>query len=407
MRTLAKLLATLLIVGSASAQYPANPQKPITYINRARSTQPGGLIIFDDPVLMNGIVYTGTNVGGGGGGSLTSGTYLSITQAGIFASSAGTVLGGTNALSWGVTTSLDGVTLPDVSACYSFVGYGTNDTMIVTSTDAQGPAIIGLSYSGSPGIVAVQEEYYTAPALYVTRISRPGDPTTTIPALDVTTGTESLGPVAAFKNCTTSGDNAVLMNRDGSITLDAPGVIPTSPQAGSLAYLDLGSGKHFYGRGASAWVQLDGGSSGGMTWPLTSSAGGNLIQLSGPYPNMTLTESSGQDTWITLAGDGGQNWWIGMAADGTLGSDRNDFGIIGNGVHYYVISGGVTYLNVSSATGDATNKVQVQGGLSSDTFTTRPAAAAPASPVAGQIYFNSSTHHFMGYNGSAWAQLDN
>lgn len=28
-------------------------------------------------------------------------------------------------------------------------------------------------------------------------------------------------------------------------------------------------------------------------------------------------------------------------------------------------------------------------------------------PVAGQIYFDKSTLHFMGYNGTAWKQLDN
>jgi hypothetical protein len=32
---------------------------------------------------------------------------------------------------------------------------------------------------------------------------------------------------------------------------------------------------------------------------------------------------------------------------------------------------------------------------------------APGSPAAGQIYFDSGSHHFMGWNGSAWKQLDN
>jgi len=33
--------------------------------------------------------------------------------------------------------------------------------------------------------------------------------------------------------------------------------------------------------------------------------------------------------------------------------------------------------------------------------------SAPASPAAGQIYFNSTDSHFYGYNGTAWKRLDN
>ena len=32
-------------------------------------------------------------------------------------------------------------------------------------------------------------------------------------------------------------------------------------------------------------------------------------------------------------------------------------------------------------------------------------AAAPSSPVAGQVYFNTATNKYMGYNGSAWVDL--
>jgi hypothetical protein len=34
-------------------------------------------------------------------------------------------------------------------------------------------------------------------------------------------------------------------------------------------------------------------------------------------------------------------------------------------------------------------------------------ASSPATPEAGQIYYNSSNGHFYGYNGSTWKQLDN
>lgn len=34
-------------------------------------------------------------------------------------------------------------------------------------------------------------------------------------------------------------------------------------------------------------------------------------------------------------------------------------------------------------------------------------ASAPSSPVAGQVYFNTATNKYMGYNGSAWVDLSN
>lgn len=35
------------------------------------------------------------------------------------------------------------------------------------------------------------------------------------------------------------------------------------------------------------------------------------------------------------------------------------------------------------------------------------ASAAPANPFDGQVYLNSTDHHFYGWNGSVWKQLDN
>lgn len=34
------------------------------------------------------------------------------------------------------------------------------------------------------------------------------------------------------------------------------------------------------------------------------------------------------------------------------------------------------------------------------------AIVTPATPTAGEIYFNSADSHFYGWNGSAWKQLD-
>jgi hypothetical protein len=34
-------------------------------------------------------------------------------------------------------------------------------------------------------------------------------------------------------------------------------------------------------------------------------------------------------------------------------------------------------------------------------------ASAPATPLVGQIYFDSTQNHFYGWNGTTWKQLDN
>lgn len=59
-------------------------------------------------------------------------------------------------------------------------------------------------------------------------------------------------------------------------------------------------------------------------------------------------------------------------------------------------------INIGNGTnGDKSGKLQVTNlgliGL----------ASAPSSPVAGQIYYNSTSGHFFGYNGSTFKQLDN
>lgn len=32
---------------------------------------------------------------------------------------------------------------------------------------------------------------------------------------------------------------------------------------------------------------------------------------------------------------------------------------------------------------------------------------APTNPIVGQVYYDTGTNHFLGWNGSAWVQLDN
>ena len=253
------ILCALLVNAWAQSSYPANPAKPITRINRARSTQPGGVIMFDDPVQFNGGV-----IGSVDGASGTSGTFglivLSSSGAMYTGTGATVIFGGTNALAWGLANSAFdnqnvyvSSTLP---ACFSMEGSGTDHTLIVESSGLQGAAIVSLSQSGAPAIIAVQRSYYTAPVLQVVRDSQPGDPAATAPLLDVDASNETTGttPIAQFKGCTAlSGDNSVIISRRGSVILNSNGNSPPNPTPGEIAFF----GGHFEGWNGTTWKQLD------------------------------------------------------------------------------------------------------------------------------------------------------
>ena len=41
------------------------------------------------------------------------------------------------------------------------------------------------------------------------------------------------------------------------------------------------------------------------------------------------------------------------------------------------------------------------------TFPNYTTAKVPTNPVKGQVYYDLTTNHFLGWNGTAWKQLDN
>jgi hypothetical protein len=57
---------------------------------------------------------------------------------------------------------------------------------------------------------------------------------------------------------------------------------------------------------------------------------------------------------------------------------------------------------IGTNTDDGVSALQVAGG-----GLRWVGGAAPSSPAAGTIYFNSTDKHFYGYNGTTWVQLDN
>lgn len=101
---------------------------------------------------------------------------------------------------------------------------------------------------------------------------------------------------------------------------------------------------------------------------------------------------------------------ISTNSTGVYGSTTDGYGVFGfsstsYGVYAQSASSYGLYATSSSsyaivAAGDTSSPVKAALRL-------LPQNAAPTSPFAGDIYYNSSTNHFYGYTGSSWVQLDN
>lgn len=208
------------------------------------------------------------------------------------------------------------------------------------------------------------------------------------------------------------------------------------------------SGTGVYGAGgASGGIGVEGvGGSSGSGTGVQGTAGSN---------NGTGIKGYGTGTGSGVYGEGGDSDGTGVYAQ--AGSTNGD-GVYGQstgtgiGVYGYAIApGGVGVRGENGASGDGINGIgasngrgvygaaegtaaAVEGigsgsgagvhgqsagtgyGIIAEADTSSPARAslrlvpqdsAPSSPQEGDIYINSSDHHFYGYNGSGWVQLDN
>lgn len=178
-------------------------------------------------------VMTGTQTQVISGSKTIAGT-LTISSTGTLFTLPGAsiTLGGTSALSWGLTSSAydtGNVWIGSpASSCFSMDGFGVNHTLIVRSSGLQGAAIVGLSESGAPGGIFVQKGSYTAPTTQVFHDYNPltdGTNTATCAAFGVYTSDEmgDWTPLAEFKRCGITGDNGVVFFPNGSVQIRGTG----------------------------------------------------------------------------------------------------------------------------------------------------------------------------------------
>lgn len=127
------------------------------------------------------------------------------------------------------------------------------------------------------------------------------------------------------------------------------------------------------------------------------------------------TEDGSDGRSLELCGGGGGSTNRG-AVIGLLGNDIDVVGGIANINAGNVPTGDITFSTqalerlrikysgnvlIGTTTDDAKSKLQVNGSMR------LVGGAEPGTPTEGSIYFNSTSKHFYGYNGTAWIQLDN
>ena len=230
---------------------------------------------------------------------------------------------------------------------------GTNTQVIAgqkvfTATGSQTTPFVAFSQSGASAGVVTQDVHFDHPALSVTRTGTDGN-TTTTPTLLVQAGHETAfnAPVVKIGGCLAlSGDNWCILWGDGSFSLPGGILDNTGATQGKLSIDPV----------HRQFVAED-----GIT-PVGSYAGG-LFTL----PHLSVTGA------LTLSGSA------------AVAGFQPQF--------------------ISGFPSDSSKYLRGDGSWSAIPPLT--SGSNPASPALGQIYLNTSDHHFYGWNGSTWKQLDN
>lgn len=166
-----------------------------------------------------------------------------------------------------------------------------------------------------------------------------------------------------------------------------------------------GNGVVGVGAGTGAGVTGTGGTTGHGVVGVGvggSSRGGDFT---GGSPNGNGTVSLGVGAGTGAVATGGNSDGTGVTGQGGF---TNGIGVVGSG------RGSGTGVEGSGDSGSGLTGLSVTGyGASLFGNTTKapvhlePLAGAPSTPAEGDIYYDVSVHHFYGWTGAAWKQLDN
>lgn len=304
--------------------------------------------------------------------------------------------GGT-AITFDATSGLDisaaFVTFPPAVVRLNATQTLTNKTLTapILTTPALGVAtatsINGLTITTSTGTLTIANGK-TATVNNSLTLAGTDSTTMTFPSASGTVVT--IAATQTLTNKTINGPDNTLTNIDwGSITSTPTscagyGIVGGASLDNMAANWGLTPGKTGHLSNSLTFAGTDGTT---MTFPSTS---GNVVTedstanlTSKTFNGLNITTSSGTlsiasgktitfQNQITFAGTDGTTFTFPAAGDGVAGV---------------------------TATQTLTHKT-----LTSPTITP---GSAPGSPTEGMIYYDSTTHHFLGWTGSAWQQLDN
>jgi len=188
----------------------------------------------------------------------------------------------------------------------------------------------------------------------------------------------------------------------GGATAGAVGVSGTGGAGGGDGVVGAGSGSSrgvygIGGAGGGTGVRGEGGGASGV----------GVFGVGGATNGSGVYGSGGAGTGVGVNGVGGAGGGTGVSASGGgaggIGVDAVGTAS-GGAVHATCIGSGTAVL--ADSVGGTGYGLVAHGNATKAAIHVGP-NVAPSTPLEGDIYYDTNTHHFLGWTGASWVQLDN